>query len=284
MKAKRSLGQNFLENKSVLQTIAAAVASGPSGTIIEIGPGHGELTGELLKYPVSVIAIEKDDRLIDGLCNNFQFSICNLQSNPDAQFPKRTVVSGDALKILPELVQNSKFKIQNSGYKVVGNIPYYITGHLLRVLSELEPQPGKIVLLVQKEVAERVCARPPQTNLLSASVQFWTEPSILMHIGRKNFHPVPKVDSAVLELAPRRTPTQSPEEIGRYYSFIRALFKQPRKTILNNLRTYDPQLTTKIGLAERLMRLGVDPGGRPQDLGLPAIVKLARSLKSAQNV
>lgn len=274
MKAKKSLGQNFLENKNALKKMAAALAPRSGETIIEIGPGHGELTKELRteNSESRIIAIEKDGRLAD-LLKDF------LKNDPNIE-----IITGDALKSIPEIAKHTKYQIRNTKYTVVGNIPYYITGHLLRVLSELEPKPRKIVLLTQKEVAERVCARPPKMNLLAASVQFWAEPKILMSVGRRDFHPAPKVDSAVLELLPRPRTAAEPEVIDGYYSLIRALFKQPRKTVLNNLATSDTRQATRSELTEKLERLGVRPNDRAQNLTIEDIKRLARGIKSGKNV
>ena len=169
-------------------------------------------------------------------------------------------MEGDALKILPSLIENCKLKIEN--YKVVGNIPFYITGFLLRVLSELEPKPERIVLTVQKEVAARIAARPPKMNLLAASVQFWAEPEITGIIPKSDFSPQPKVDSAILKITPKKTGAK-PEN---YYPLIKTLFKQPRKTILNNLLA--GYAIPKEKLIKILELANINPNDRPQNLGL----------------
>src|SRR4030043_2274654 len=163
IRAKKSLGQNFLMNKFKLRKIADALEFKKGDTIIEIGPGHGELTKEIRNKnkEVKIITIEKDEKLAKDLKNK----IYNLKLDKNIE-----VIEGDALKILPTL--NTKYKIQNKKYKLVGNIPYYITGYLLRILGGLKLKPSIIVLTIQKEVAQRICVRPPHMNLLAASVQF----------------------------------------------------------------------------------------------------------------
>ena len=259
MKPKKSLGQNFLQDGRILRMIAGAIVAKTGETIIEIGPGHGELTEELrmANGGSRILAIEKDERLVGPLQERFK-NDRNVE-----------IVAGDTLKLLPSIVSDTK-------YSVVGNIPYYITGHLLRVLSGLEPKPKNIVLLVQKEVAERICARAPHMNLLAASVQFWAEPEILMHVGRKNFHPVPKVDSAVVRIVPKEAMPIDPEV---FYQFLRVLFKQPRKTVLNNLSGKGHKAETRNVLAKKLKGFNVDPGMRPQDLTIRDIEGLANGFR-----
>ncbi|MCL4404130.1 16S rRNA (adenine(1518)-N(6)/adenine(1519)-N(6))-dimethyltransferase RsmA [Patescibacteria group bacterium] len=263
MKPKRSLGQNFVLNRGVSQKMAEALGSRPDETVIEIGPGHGELTEELRmeNKESRILAIEKDERLIGPLQERFK-NDRNIE-----------IIAGDALKLLPSIVSDAKYDMQNTGYGVVGNIPYYITGHLLRILSELDPKPRAIVLLVQKEVAERICARPPHMNLLSASVQFWADPEIFARVGRNNFHPAPKVDSAAVKIVPKNMTAIEPDV---FYPFLRGLFKQPRKTILNNLTAGREKSPDREGFRGELGRLGIDPASRPQDLTLNDIEMLAK--------
>ncbi len=270
MKPKKHLGQNFLQDKAILGKIVGALAIQSGETVLEIGPGHGELTEALrIKHKeCGIIAVEKDERLAVFLKTKFK----NDQ--------KIKIVAGDALKILPSAVKDTKYGIQNTKYKVAGNIPYYITGHLLRVLSELNHKPERVVLTVQKEVAERLCAVPPKANLLAASVQFWAKPEIVGYIGRGNFHPAPKVDSAIIKITPHSKEQMEPRV---FYPFIQALFRQPRKTVLNNLTAGSAKWGAREELSEKLKRSGVSPSARPQDLALSTIIKLARGLKSAQN-
>ena len=264
----RKLGQHFLKDKRMLQKIAAALEIGPRDTIVEIGPGHGELTEFLLGAgPKKIIAIEKDSELVSGI--KYQVSSKKLE-----------LIEGDALKILPVL--NTKYLIRDTSYKLVGNIPYYITGHLLRKISELKKKPKLVVLTIQREVAERIAAEPPHMNLLAASVQFWGKPKIVGYISKKSFRPQPKVDSAIIKITP------SPQASGRwlegmgskdatrveeYYQFIRILFKQPRKTIMNNLRG-GLKLPQK-EVEGRLQKLKISPGLRPAHLSMSDINKLA---------
>jgi 16S rRNA (adenine1518-N6/adenine1519-N6)-dimethyltransferase len=277
----QKLGQHFLKNKGKIRKIADSLDLKEGDFIVEIGPGHGELTRELIAVPnVKVIAVEKDKSLALKLKENFEFRISNFKKNSNDKNSKPEVIQGDALKILPSLIQNSKLKTQNSGYKVAGNIPYYITGKLLRVLGELVtgvmtrhniPPISLVVLMVQKEVAERLTAKPPKMNLLAASVQFWASPEIIDYISRKDFSPPPKVDSAIIKLITKNQQLTTDEN---YYKLIKILFKQPRKTILNNLAGGLGK--EKKEITEALGRIGINPLDRPQNLSVEKINKLAK--------
>lgn len=259
-KPKKSLGQNFLTDNLAIDTVVEAINPQPQDTIVEIGPGHGELTLPLLKSGAKVIAIEKDSSLARKLVGSLAEEIHKKQLE---------VIEGDALKILPSLFAN-ELKSQRAN-KLVGNIPYYITGFLLRTISELEHKPASIVLTIQKEVAERICAVPGEMNLLAASVQFWGKPEIIKIIPRESFYPIPKVDSAVIKIVPSHKPIANSE---KYYSFIKTLFKQPRKTILNNLR--------ELFSAEEIQKTGINPALRPQNLSMENIFKLLALSKLKQ--
>lgn len=253
------LGQHFLKNKKKIQKITEALELKDGDTVIEIGPGHGELTKELIikNAECRIIAVEKDKELAKLLREKFS-------GDKNVE-----IIEGDALKALPRLIQSLELK--NHNYKIVGNIPYYITGYLLRILGELKNKPSLIVLLIQKEVAERVCAKSPRMNLLAASVQFWAESKIIGYVSKKDFRPIPKIDSAIIKLTTHDKRFMI-NEAENYYKLIKILFKQPRKTILNNLRpmTNDLQLLT-----EKLKLVGVNPQARPQDLSIEKIIHLS---------
>ena len=260
------LGQHFLVNKSKIRKIVEALNLKSGDTVVEIGAGHGELTKEIIQKfrnqeikKFKIVAIERDGRLAQAL-----FRVI-VDTNAE-------VIEGDALKLLPSLISNYQLPITN--YKIVGNIPYYITGHLLRVIGELKKKPALIVLTIQKEVAERVSAKPPQMNLLSASVQFWANPEIIGYISKKDFRPQPKVDSAIIRLLPHSiTNYQLP--VANYYRLIKVVFKQPRKTVWNNIKNEILNINNKEEAAQLLKKVGVNPGDRPQNLSVDQLIELS---------
>lgn len=259
----KRLGQYFLINQSKIKKIVDALEIKSNDTIIEIGPGHGELTKYLLQsQPRAIITIEKDKKLARHLKQNFQSSIFNFQ-----------IIEGDVLKILPQI--NTKYKIQDTRYKIVGNIPYYITGKLLRIIGEMENKPKLGVFTLQKEVAQRIAAKLPRMNLLAASVQYWAEPKIIDYISKKDFQPQPNVDSAIIKLVTRQQKLVT-KETDNYYKMIRILFKQPRKTILNNLSA--GYKLKKEEIIEKLQEISINPDDRPQQLNLQQLKILVKML------
>jgi len=265
----RELGQHFLINKSAIKKIVAVLDLQPKDTIIEIGPGRGELTlpiaEECQKLGCQLIAIEKDP----ALAKNLEFRIKNLGL-------KIKIINGDILKILP---RPKSYILDSKSYKLVGNIPYYITGKLLRILSELKTKPKLTVLMLQKEVAKRIVAKPPKMNLLAAAVQFWAEAKLIFTLKPNDFNPPPEIESAVITLYPKPY-TLNPKN---YYQMIRIIFKQPRKTLLNNLKSGLPvrQASLKIApekIEKALKTLKIDPQSRPQNLSTEDCSQLARLL------
>lgn len=267
----RYLGQHFLINKKKLEKIASALKLKDGDIVIEIGPGHGELTQKIRQENKNckIIMIEKDNKLVQILKQKF------------LNDKNTEIIEGDALKEVKNQISKIAiyFFLNNKGQKskiienlkIVGNIPYYITGYLFRILGELENKPSSIVFLIQKEVAERICATPPKMNLLAASIQFWAEPKIISYVSRKDFNPPPKVESAIIKLTTydQRFATNNAE---KYYQFIRILFKQPRKTILNNLAS---EYKNKEKIIKILQKIGIDSGARSQNLTIEQISALS---------
>jgi 16S rRNA (adenine1518-N6/adenine1519-N6)-dimethyltransferase len=252
IRTQKKLGQNFLKDSRALDRIVSVLGIVPEDVVVEIGPGHGELTRRILEYnPKELIAIEKDHSLIEYYLQKLIDEHKNLH-----------VVEGDALIELPRLADHL------ASYKLIGNIPYYITGHLLRTIGVLEKKPACIVLTVQKEVAERVCAQPPKMNLLAASVQAWGSAEIIRYISKKSFKPSPKVDSAVVKIIPN----QENSDVS-FYPFVRALFSQPRKVIINNIKSLDFPRET---IEKNLLLVGIDLKARAQNLTIEQIKKLSR--------
>lgn len=253
------LGQHFLKNRAALNAIAEAVAPNANDVVIEVGPGHGELTDFLARAIGAkgrLILLERDTVLARALKEKY---------NGDSRIAIR---EGDALDLLPVIVGD----LPRGEYRIAGNIPYYITGKLLRVVSELERRPVKAVLMVQKEVAERMSAVPPAMNRLAASVQFWADAKIVMRVPKKDFTPPPDVDSAVIALT---TKTSAPPiAASRYYRAVRAIFSQPRKTVFNNLRAAVAGEEGSGGTGSIVKKGEMGAKTRPQDLGVADIVQI----------
>jgi 16S rRNA (adenine1518-N6/adenine1519-N6)-dimethyltransferase len=220
VKAKKSLGQNFLKDASVVGRIVELADIRPTDWVVEIGPGTGVLTEALAAKAEKVVAVELDRDLVPLLLKKFPFS------------GNVSIVEGDVLKIhLVEALR--KLGWDGRPYKVVANIPYYITAPIIQTLLRLSPQPQDIFLMVQKEVAERVTAGPGDMSTLSVAVQYYADPEMLFVVPKEAFHPVPKVDSAILRIVPQK-PFDADED-KRFFRLVRAGFAARRKTLVNNL-------------------------------------------------
>ncbi|MDO8601684.1 MAG: 16S rRNA (adenine(1518)-N(6)/adenine(1519)-N(6))-dimethyltransferase RsmA [bacterium] len=272
---KKYLGQHFLNNQKAIDDIVEAVCVARGDVIIEIGPGTGALTKPLAelceKRGAKLFAIEKDAKLV-------------IDIQKEVSFLENRVEHGDALEILPRLV--SRYNLQTTTYKLIGNIPYYITGQLLRVISELEYKPAKTVLMIQKEVAERVSgnARKGSMNLLAAATQYWGDVKVLFTLKPQDFTPPPEVSSAVIAITPRLNlqPTTYNLQPSAYYQFIRAAFKQPRKTLLNNLAEGFPDLT-RDKITDLMSKNGLVLTTRAQDLNVPDLERLASLFEASKS-
>ncbi len=230
LKPKKRLGQVFLKNRYYLKKIIKELELKPKEVVIEIGPGTGSLTEVLVQAGAKVIAVEKDQKLVKLLKQRFK------------NYKNLNVIEAD---IRDFLNPNSKFpgcagastsrQILNSNYKLVGNIPYYLTSYLFRLLIDLEQKPKIIVLTVQKEVALRITAAPPKMNLLAVLVQTFFKPKIISFVSKNNFWPKPKVDSAIIKLTIKPKIFSSRKKKEKMIEIIKAGFAQPRKLLLNNL-------------------------------------------------
>lgn len=248
LRADKKLGQNFLSDPFALEAIAAAAEIQPSDTILEIGPGLGSLTRYLAVSAREVIAVELDADLIPPL------------EDVTRPYDNVQIVHGDILKIPP------KELVSEAGYLVVANIPYYITSAIIRHLLENEPKPRRIVLTIQKEVADRVCAKPGDMSLLALSVQVYGKPRIANRIPAGAFFPPPKVDSAVLCVDIYEAPKIQTELLDTFFKLIKAGFSQKRKTLRNSLSS---GLHIPAAKAEDLLsKANIDPMRRAETLSI----------------
>jgi 16S rRNA (adenine1518-N6/adenine1519-N6)-dimethyltransferase len=251
---KRSLSQNFLSDPRILGRIADAVGATRDDTVLEIGPGKGALTGQLLERAGRVVAIEKDRELIPGL---------------KSKVPDLILAEGDALEI-------DWHALVGGPFIVAGNIPYNITSPLIdKALTP--PRPARVVYLVQKEVAERVAAGPgsKEYGALSVGVQAVSRPERLFTVPKGAFFPVPKVDSAVLRMTPLEKPLIPDTDVEPFRRFVVGLFGYRRKQLVRALREH-LGLDAEQGSAI-VAKVGFEPTIRAEELSPAEFVQLFRA-------
>ena len=233
MRAKKHLGQNFLSSSSILKKMVVVSGIKDTDVVLEIGPGRGSLTTELLGSAKKVIAIEKDEELIPRLIAQFAEEIHS---------GKLELIHGDILNLFPA---NSQLQ---ANYKVVANIPYYITGQLLRLLLSCYKQPSSITLVVQKEVAQRIVAQDSKESILSLSVKAYGNPKLIQKIPARYFNPKPKVDSAVIHISNiSKDNFTSKKQEQLFFTILKAGFAHKRKLLSNNLEVvFDKNIIQKI--------------------------------------
>lgn len=254
-KAKKRFGQNFLREPKVLADIVLAAELVPDDTIVEIGPGIGVLTNELAPKVNKVIAIEADRDLAEYVRRHTEKNV--------------TVVTGDALQV-------DWTATIEGGYKIVANIPYSITSPLLRKIFSLPRQPSLVVLLVQKELAERITAKPGQSDRgwLTLLVEANAQVKIVRRVEPGSFYPAPKVDSAVIKLVPlEQTKIET-----IFWPAVEAGFRHKRQTLANSLK--DIQVP-KEKSEKILTKIGLNPMIRPQELSLADWQNLSKNLPAS---
>jgi 16S rRNA (adenine1518-N6/adenine1519-N6)-dimethyltransferase len=249
--ARKGLGQHFLVDEDVLERIANETPITSGVTVMEIGPGLGQLTERLLDKGATVAAVEIDEQLCAHLRRRFAGR--NLQ-----------VICADVLEAPPyDLLDRAGL---SPPYGAVGNLPYYITGLLLRSFLETPQRPDWMVFMVQREVAESLAGQPPRMSLLGVTVQYFAEAELLFTVPPTAFYPPPKVDSAVVRLRSRVAPAVQVESEEEFFNIVRAGFSSPRKQLHNSLSR--GTWLEAGGASEILDRAAVDPARRAQTLGL----------------
>ena len=234
----KRMGQNFLIDEEIIKKVIESAQLSKNDIVLEIGPGIGNLTMELAKKAEKVIAIEKDSKMCEILKDLLEGrNVKNVE-----------IVNEDILKL------DTKYKIQNTRYKVVGNLPFYLAAPVIRQFLEVVDvkhrasacggegkdedkvliAPKQMVLVVQKEVAQRICAKPPEMSILAVSVQFYAKPEIETFVPKKSFWPQPKVDGAIIKIIPKKLSTR-PGSVDLFFKIVKAGFSQPRKQLINNL-------------------------------------------------
>ena len=251
--AKKSLGQHWLNDQATLEDICDSAELSGEDTVLEIGPGPGSLTKLLVQEVKKVVAVEFDERFARDLSKT---------------------VPADNLKVIHQDILKFDLTTLPKDYKVVANIPYYLTSNLLRTLSEASNPPQMIILLIQKEVAERVAAKPGAMSLLSVSVQLYYQSQLGVKVPAHLFSPPPKVDSQVLILKKHPEPLFPDHSLEAILPVVKAGFSARRKTLLNSLagglRLDKPVIT------ELLQKAQIDPSKRPQELSLDDWQRLAQ--------
>lgn len=253
---KKSLGQHWLTDEATLSEIADTADISDSDTILEVGPGHGSLTKILVGRASAVVAVEFDEHLAR-----------NLDSQVNAE--NLTAHNADILDF--DLAQLP------AGYKVVANIPYYLTSHLIRRLLEADNQPSLVVLLIQKEVAERIVAEPGRMSILSVAAQIYADCSLGVQVPAEMFDPAPKVDSQVVILKPKAFP----DGVDRKSLFrvVKAGFGEKRKKLANSLS--GGLSIEKEEVTQLLAELGFGANVRAQELSVADWLRLQERINSA---
>jgi 16S rRNA (adenine1518-N6/adenine1519-N6)-dimethyltransferase len=246
---KKGLGQNFLADPGALRTVVSAAEIPPDAAVLEVGPGLGHLTRYLSRAARHVTSVELDRALIPVLQQVL------------ADFPNVTLVQGDILEVDPAALMDE------SDYLVVANIPYYITSAVIRHLLEARCQPSRMVLTVQYEVAQRICAAPGDLSLLALSVQVYGSPRVAARLAAGAFIPPPNVDSAVVRIDLYPQPLIPTAQLATFFNLTKAGFSQKRKTLRNALSGGLGISTTQAG--DLLLAAEIDPQRRAETLTIP---------------
>ena len=277
----KRLGQNFLIDKRAIQKIIQAANLQDDDAVLEIGPGIGAITNELAKKVKKIIAVEKDPKMVAILAETLK------------GFNNVEVIQRDILK------RDTRYKIQDTRYKIITNLPFYLTVPVIRKFLETRHPPKEMILVVQKEVAQRICASPPKMNLLAVSVQVYAESKIISYISKKSFWPQPKVDSAILKITTKKrifgnqivgSPTSDNASSDNnstdlFFGIVKAGFAHPRKTILNNLKGACPELVEGLKLDKEqikswLVENNIRPNQRAETLSIQDWLNLTKTLKN----
>jgi 16S rRNA (adenine1518-N6/adenine1519-N6)-dimethyltransferase len=266
----RSLGQNFLIDENILQKIIKGAAIFPEDRVLEIGPGVGTLTTALAIKAERVVAVEIDRSLLPILQETLE------------GFSNVEVIHGDILKLnLDDLIED---RFGRQPFKVVANLPYYITTPIIMRFLEEEHPYASITVMVQKEVAERLAAQPgsKEYGALSVAVQFYTRPQILCKVPASVFLPPPRVDSMVVTLEKRSKPAVDVASRSCFFQVVKAVFAQRRKTLLNTLTAAGMTSMDKTALSQMLIALNIDPKRRGETLTLKELADISNQIKPSR--
>lgn len=252
MKPKKKLGQHWLHDQASLSAMADIAGVSAEDSVLEVGPGLGTLTEVLLQRGANVVAVEYDQELYELI--------------------KKELKNAEQLEVVNQDILRFDLTQLPPSYKVVANIPYYLTSKLVRVLSESANPPQSVTLLIQKEVAERLAAGPGEMSLLSVTAQMYFEPRLGPLVPAELFTPPPKVDSQIIHLNRRQQPLFGQADTKLLFRLVKAGFSSRRKTLLNSLSggLQLPKEETK----DLIEKAGIDPQSRAQDLSLEDWIRL----------
>ena len=255
-KPRKRLGQHFLIDEAVLGRILSAAELSPGDIVVEIGPGLGILTEELARQGARVVSVEVDAKLVALLRKRL------------ADFPDVRIVRADILKVTPRQLLREDLPASDPArsYKVIANLPYYITSPVLSHFLEAQPRPSEMVVMVQKEVGETIAAAPGKMRSISVKTQFYSKPVIVSYVPAASFYPPPKVDSVVLHLDVYSQPPMELSDVSGFFDIVMHGFSSPRKQLRNSL-AHSLQLPPD-QLASLLEKAGIEAKRRAETLSL----------------
>ncbi len=263
IRPSKKLGQNFLVDEKTFDKILKTADLSKNDIVLEIGPGIGNLTAKLAKKAKKVLAIEKDKKMCEVLKKELKKqNIENVQ-----------IINKDILKIN----YDSIIKWFNGcDYELVANLPYYITSAVIRKFLEFKKPPESMILMIQKEVAQRICAKPGKMSLLAVSVQFYAKPKIISYVSKKSFWPEPKVDSSIIRIIPLKIKF-SKKFTEKFFKIVKAGFSHPRKQLINNLAK--ELKLEKEKTRQWLLKNKIQPSQRAETLSVDNWKRLTKSFK-----
>jgi 16S rRNA (adenine1518-N6/adenine1519-N6)-dimethyltransferase len=254
------IGQNFLKNNEIVKKIVAAANLQVDDLVLEIGPGKGILTEELAKKAGKVVAVEIDENLVDLLKGKFK------------DYKNVEIIGGDILKIDLNKILTTNDQ-RPTTYNVIANLPYYITSPIIRMFLEAGYPPEEMIIMVQKEVAERIVAKPGQMSILAVSVQYYADAEMLFEVGKENFDPIPEVDSAVIRISQIKKSDEKQINTNKFFRVVRAGFCAKRKTLANNLA--NSFHLDRSDVEEKIKYLKIKNTARAQELSVEDWKKLS---------
>ncbi len=255
------MGQNFLIDEKTFNKILEAADLSKNDIVLEIGPGIGNLTTRLAQKAKKVLAIEKDKKMCEILKKELKNqNIENVQ-----------IINKDILKINYDSITRW---FNGYDYKLVANLPYYVASAIIRKFLEFKKPPESMILMIQKEVAQRICAEPTKMSLLAISIQFYARPKIVSYVSKKSFWPEPKVDSSIIKIIPLKTKS-SEKFTEKFFKVVKAGFSHPRKQLINNLAK--ELKLEKEKTKEWLLKNKIQPSQRAETLSIECWKKLTKS-------